>query len=57
MPRTRIVGIASTNHAMLFYEKKLLKPAPKASFMKLFGVFYPHALEKTQNQKQANQSD
>jgi len=47
MPRTRIVGIASTNHATFFHEKKLLEPAPKASFTKLLGVFYPLALEKT----------
>ena len=35
------------SHATFCHEKKLLKPAPKASFKKLFGVFYPHALEKT----------
>ena len=39
------------SHAKYFHEKILLKPAPRASFAKLFGVFYPHALEKTRKNK------
>jgi len=47
MPRTRIAGIASRNHATFCHEIKLLNPAPKASFTKLFAVFYPLDKEKT----------
>jgi hypothetical protein len=47
MPRIRIVGIASTDHATFFHKKKLLKPASIARFTKLFAVFYPLDREKT----------
>jgi len=48
MPRIKIVYSSSINHDTFFHKKKLLKPAPKASFTRLFGAFYPLDREKTQ---------
>jgi len=52
-----IAEIPSTNHATFSQERKLQKPAPKASFTRVRADFYPLAKEKTLKSMPASSTD